>query len=234
MKAYFLILLTFCLLFKVVTAQTPLFPLMSDSITCYRNCGSYKDAILTRALGKDTLIFSKGIGNVEKVLFDGREVNLIHFKRSDWFPRKVVMEEPRIKKYRTLYLRLQTGLPILQDTLYIRDTCNAVFFMTSEKGIKYEQLLFYYDAKTDSTYSDKDAWSITGFGFGHQKDFSVRLLRKYFDTQLADTVYIFSFIQESFILNLYVSKKYGILGTRDNLFEEMTGCISQTWYYPYY
>lgn len=211
-----------------------LFPDISDSITC-NLCPLAPDShiILWRSMKGDTTIRSSGI-----CFIDTSEQGFVSIYKTlpeVWFDEADYYEGLQDKNYKIL--RYRRGFDKTSEQMgFIRGVCNAVLYLNPEKGrfnVLQDQLLFYYQA-----VPKKDVWKINGFP--EIGDFNVCLEESYFDQQLSEQIYVFSFMNKmDFSYHYYyVSKRYGILGVKLYFYSVFDQFIKDrtcgTWYYPYY
>lgn len=208
-----------------------IFPLMSDSVSCaYGLNGDSKKNIVRRSWGRDTILFSKSVGNPRKVILDGKPINLIRFPHYQWFPTSVLAEDATYRRYKTLYFAINAKR---KDTIFVRSLSNAVLFIgtSSSDTLGYEQVLFYYDAEIGT-----ETWMVENFPLP-QWYYKASLTNKSYNFQIKDSVYVFEFVEryssEPLILWLHVSKKYGIVAIVDNRYRYLPLYYCETWYYPY-
>lgn len=207
------------------------FPYMSQNLT--GSCVNKNIAVpevIYRNFGKDTIINSRGLGNVEDLFLNDTIYKLSHFKHSSWFPDSVIWQEQRAKLYHTFYLDFKHKSGTWQEHFFLREESGQILIHnpTQDSMYNYDQVLFYYNA-----IPKVDKWEIRGF---FKSIFDVSLIEKQYYSHLQDTLYVFHFSErdsEPYIMNIYISKKYGFVGFDTICYYDSQPCLCETWYSPY-
>lgn len=204
---------------------------MSNTITgnCYGNKMDSPDTIY-RYWGKDTMINSRGVGNIEYVYMNDALYEKVHFDHWNWFCDAIVSQGKKTKLYKTVHIefRLRDRINTIRDTFFVREEGGQMLMHAprSDSMLNFDQVLFYYNAKPKV-----DRWEVLSF---LKAIYRVSLTEKQYHPQLKDTLYKFYFSQvssEPYRINMYISKKYGFVGFSGVCDNHPSIC--ETWYSPY-